>query len=270
MKEIYTAHTKPFSYITSPLLDSHGIRHAFTRKDGGVSSGVYQSLNFATGSGTPADAWENVLSNHRIAAGLFGLTESDICRTNQTHSLTVKRADRSLAGTGLTRPPFEEGVDGLVCAEEGVLLTVRGADCITLLFYDTANRICGACHSGWRGTAGGIALHTLSSLRAMGADMKSTLVAIGPSVQGCCYRVGEEVYNAFIAADSGYSACFTQRADGLYLSLQQAICHGLMQAGIKEEHISDCGECTVCDSQNYFSHRRSGIMRGTMAAFITV
>jgi len=267
--ERYTQHTKPFGYITSPLLEKHGVKHAFTRRSGGVSGGVYQSLNFATGAGTPADLWENVVQNHRIAAGLFGMQAEDICRSYQTHSTTVLPVDGAHKGVGIVTPPFENGVDGLVCAEKGVLLSVRGADCATILFYDTKQGIYGACHSGWRGTAGKIAAETVNAMVGLGASPKDIVAAIGPSARSCCYQVGVEVLDAFTAADDDFGACFNKTENGLYLNMQGAIELTLLKAGLRAENISDCGECTVCNGKHYFSHRRDGVLRGTMAAFIT-
>lgn len=270
MEERFTEYTSPISYICSPLFESFGVKHMFTRRDGGVSTGVYSSLNFATGSGTPADSMENVLENHRRAAAVFGLKVDDVCRTYQEHTVKVLVVDGGYRGTGLTKPAFSEGVDGLVCAESGVLLSVRGADCPTVLLYDTENRVCGACHSGWRGTAGKIAAATVRAMCDIGAQRESIIAAIGPSVGGCCYRVNNDVYGAFSKADSGFKACFRETEGGLYLDLQRAITQTLCAEGVAAERVSDCGECTVCNGDKYFSHRKSGVMRGTMAAFITV
>ncbi len=270
MQEKFLEYSTPISYICSPLFVKHGVKHMFTRKQGGVSEGVYSSLNFATGSGTPEDAWGNVVENHRRAAAVFGMQAENVCRTYQTHTSKVLPVDASFCGTGLTKPPFSEGVDGLVCKDSGVLLSVRGADCVTVLFYDTENKICGACHSGWRGTAHGISANVISEMCALGANTRSIIVAIGPSVGGCCYTVSADVYNEFVLENDEYKKCFTPKGGKLYLNLQKAIEQTLLRCGIKAENISDCGECTVCNGHNYFSHRTSGVMRGTMAAFITV
>lgn len=270
MIEKYTEYTEPIAYICSPLFEKHGVKHMFTRRQGGVSTGVYDSLNFAAGSGTPKDDWANVVENHRRAAAVFGMRAEDICRSYQTHTTKVLPVNKELCGTGLTKPPFNEGVDGLVCKDSGVLLSVRGADCVTVLLYDFKNKVCGACHSGWRGTAGGIVRNAVKEMCDLGAEKDSIIAAIGPSVGGCCYSVNEDVLAEFERADKAFTACFESRNGTLYLNLQRAVSHTLISAGLKAEHISDCGECTVCNGNNYFSHRKSGVMRGTMAAFITV
>ncbi len=196
---------------------------------------------------------------------------NNICRSNQTHSVNVFAVDSSHKGTGILLSPFDDGVDGLVTKEKDLLLTVRGADCVTLLFYDVKNKICGACHSGWRGTAGQISKKTVEKMCALGADPKHIIVAVGPSVGGCCYTVGNEVYNAFLKEDLAFEACFNRTSDKLRLNLQKAVEISLISAGVLPQNISDCGECTVCDGgKNYFSHRLCGNRRGTMAAFITV
>lgn len=271
MKQKFNEHTAPFSYITSPLLDDWGIPHAFTRRWGGVSEGVYSTFNFAAGNGEKPDRWYNVMMNHRIAASLFCLTEKDICRTYQTHSTEVRIVDERHRGVGTVNAPFEQGVDGLVTGERDLILSVRGADCVTILFFDVVKKICGACHSGWRGTADKIAARVVEKMVYLGADPKNILVAIGPSVGGCCYTVGSEVENAFLAADGDFTLCFNRDGEHLKLDLQRAVELTLLKAGVPESNISDCGECTVCDGgKQYFSHRLCGVDRGTMAAFIRI
>ncbi len=270
MKEQFNYTLTPFAHLTSPTLTRAGAKHIFTAKDGGVSTGVYSSFNFAAGAGEPPDRWENVLENHRIAASYFGMELEDICRSYQTHSSTVKQVGKEHCGTGLLKPPFDEGVDGLVCREKGVLLSVRGADCVTLLLYDGKNGVCGACHSGWRGTLDKIAAKTVAAMCAIGAETSCMVAAVGPSARSCCYKVGEELYETFKSADNANTRFFAKRDGGLYLDLQGAVCAALEESGLKEENIADGGECSICGTDRYFSHRRSGVMRGTMAAFITL
>lgn len=270
MKESFIYSEKPFAHLTSPTLTKAGAKHLFTAKEGGVSTGAYASLNFAAGSGEAMDKWENVVQNHAIAAAYFGLSEADVCRSYQEHSLTVKTVDKSHRGTGLVKPPFAEGVDGLVCGEEGVLLSVRGADCVTLLLYDGKNGVCGACHSGWRGTLGKIAARTVEAMCAIGAEAERIVAAVGPSARACCYNVGEELYGTFTEADPRNARFFERRGDKLFLDLQGAVCAALEESGVPPQNIADGGECSICRPDRYFSHRRSGTLRGTMAGFIVI
>ncbi len=255
------------SYIQSPLFLRYGVSHMFTAKHGGVSGGCYESFNFAAGSGDAPDAWDNIVENHRIAARTLGCTAEDICRTYQTHTNNVAVVTEADRGKGIFTPPFELGTDGLVTADRGVLLSVRGADCVTVLLYDTENGICGACHSGWRGTASKIAAVAVDKMKTLGARPENIIAAIGPSARVCCYSVGDEVYEAF-EKEECLRDCFESRNGKRYADLQKAVAQTLLCAGVPDENISDCGECTVCSEGKYFSHRVSGVNRGTMAAFI--
>ena len=107
MTEAFVRHESGVQYLTSPLLDAHGVPHLFSLRGGGVSPGVFASLNFAQGSGGLRDTAENVLENHARAAAVFGLPVSRVCRSYQTHSLTVRLVDDRDAGRGLTLPPFD-------------------------------------------------------------------------------------------------------------------------------------------------------------------
>ena len=125
MTEAFVRHESGVQYLTSPLLDAHGVPHLFSLRGGGVSPGVFASLNFAQGSGGLRDTAENVLENHARAAAVFGLPVSRVCRSYQTHSLTVRLVDDRDAGRGLTLPPFDGGVDGLYTRTPALLLSVR-------------------------------------------------------------------------------------------------------------------------------------------------
>ena len=104
-------------YYQSRLLNEYGIRHAFFTRAGGVSEGVFESLNFAEGIGKTRDSEENVIMNYEIAAKCFGLSAKDVCRTYQTHTSVVVFADESKRGVGIVKPKFDYGVDGLVTRE---------------------------------------------------------------------------------------------------------------------------------------------------------
>ena len=143
-------------YYQSRLLNEYGIRHAFFTRVGGVSEGVFESLNFAEGIGKSRDSEENVIMNYEIAAKCFGLSSKDVCRTYQTHTSVVVFADESKRGVGIVKPKFDYGVDGLVTREKDLLLSVRTADCVPVLLCDKSKTVCAAVHAGWRGTVGGI------------------------------------------------------------------------------------------------------------------
>ena len=255
-------------YYQSRLLNEYGIRHAFFTRAGGVSEGVFESLNFAEGIGKSRDSEENVIMNYEIAAKCFGLSAKDVCRTYQTHTSVVVFADESKRGVGIVKPKFDYGVDGLVTREKDLLLSVRTADCVPVLLCDKSKTVCAAVHAGWRGTVGGITKNAVDMMVGVGVDKKDILAAIGPCIGKCCYEVGAEVRDEFIAVDSGYGAFFTPMGEKFMLDLNKANEDILIGAGLLPQNISRLDLCTKCNEKHFFSHRRSGTERGTMSAFI--
>lgn len=255
-------------YYQSKKFNEYGIKHAFFTKKGGVSEGVFESLNFAVGIGDVKDDEANVFENHVRAASLFELGADDICRSYQTHTDVVEIATISDRGRGLTKPPYDHGVDGMVTTEKSLLLSVRSADCVPILLCDTEKRVCGAVHAGWRGTVSGIAKNAVEKMVLLGASRENIVAAIGPCIGGCCYEVGSELLEAFCGKNQEYSRFFTPNGDKYMLDLNRANEAVLICSGVRPENISISNICTKCNSHQFFSHRVSGSARGTMSAFI--
>ncbi|MBR0231751.1 MAG: peptidoglycan editing factor PgeF [Clostridia bacterium] len=259
---------EPVPRYRSRLFDSYGVRHAFFTRRGGVSSGVFESLNFAVGIGFEKDDIKNVIANYAVAASVFGLKETDVCRTYQTHTSVVERATEADRGRGITLPPYDHGVDGLYTTQKDLLLSVRTADCVPVLICDKAKTVCAAVHAGWRGTVGGITLNAIERLNSLGAETRDILVAIGPCIGQCCYEVGGELLPEFTALHPGLAEFFEPRGEKYMLDLTGANRFILERAGVPPEQISCAGFCTKCRPRDFFSHRVSGSDRGTMSAFI--
>ncbi len=258
------------NFITSKILSLPGVAHLFTTRFGGVSEGVFAEMNLAAGSGDIRDDFENVIKNHDICARALGYTSHDVCRTYQEHTANVVVVTSAHKGTGLHRPPFDHGVDGLVTAERTVVLSVRGADCAMLLAADALHGVIGALHSGWRGTLQNAAKNLIAAMTSLGAETPSIYVALGPSIKGCCYEVGSELYEQFSSA--GYHMGFVpeQGKEGKYmLDLTEIIKKQLTDEGVFSDHIDVLPVCTCCNS-DYFSHRRMGVNRGTGGGMIVL
>jgi YfiH family protein len=257
-------------YYESRLFKKNGIKHAFFTRLGGVSEGGFGSLNFAVGNGEIKDSEENVFENHRIAAEVFGLDVTDICRSVQTHTTVVEVVGNSDRGRGLTTEKFDRGVDGLVTKEKNLLLSIRVADCVPVLLCDPDSEICAAVHAGWRGTVGGITKNAVEKMVSLGAKRENILAAIGPCIGKCCYEVGRELYEEFLSVSSEYSEFFEPRGEKFMLDLNLANIKILSEAGILPENISTADLCTKCNEAHFFSHRRQGAVRGTLSAMIEV
>ena len=255
-------------FYQSRLFNENNIKHAFFTKKGGVSKGAFSSLNFAVGNAEIKDSEENVFENHRIAATVFGLDVTDVCRSYQTHTSVVKIVTKGDRGRGLTIPAYESGVDGLVTCESDILLSIRTADCVPVLLFDKERTVCGAVHAGWRGTVCGITKNAISLMEEKGAKRENIIAAIGPCIGKCCYEVSSDVFNEFVSASKEYSCFFEPIGDKFMLDLTKANEFILKEAGILDENISCADICTKCNEADFFSHRRSGGLRGTMSAMI--
>ncbi|MBQ8895255.1 MAG: peptidoglycan editing factor PgeF [Clostridia bacterium] len=257
-------------YYQSRLFNEYGVPHAFFTRIGGVSGGVFESLNFAIGAGDIKDTAENVAQNHELAASVFGLHKEDICRSYQTHTACVEQAYAADRGRGLTKPPYSHGVDGMVTTEKKLLLSVRSADCVPVLLCDKSKSVCAAVHAGWRGTVAGITKNAVELMVKNGARREDIIAAIGPCICGDCYEVGYETQGEFINTNPEYSVFFRPNREKYMLDLNRANEFILISAGIKPENVSVLNICTKCNEEHFYSHRRDGINRGTMSALIHI
>ncbi len=269
VKEYTNADGSVLTALSFPALDAAGmVRHVFSTRCGGVSSGIFESMNLGFSRGDdPASVRENY---HRIAA-VLGTTEDRMVATYQTHTANVMRVSEEDAGKGITRERDYRDVDGLITDVPGLVLTVFGADCVPVLFADPVHRAIGACHSGWRGTEAGIGKVTVEKMQeAFGTKPEDLIAAIGPSICGSCYEVGPELNGIFSAAFPGHEKeILTDKGNGKYqLDLWKANRIVLMDAGIPEKQISITDICTCCNPELLFSHRKSQGRRGNNAAFL--
>src|SRR5688572_20745160 len=177
-----------------------GIRHGFFTRKGGVSRGLYASLN--CGAGSKDDPVAVVENRSRVAAHLGGFGD-DVQTVYQVHSGTAIAVDRLTAREDLPQ------ADGLVTATRGLVIGILTADCTPVLFADAEAGVVGAAHAGWRGAFGGILAATVSAMEGLGADRSRIFAAVGPSIGVSSYAVGPEFVAAFEAQDAGNARFFT-------------------------------------------------------------
>lgn len=248
-------------YVTCDALEA---AHCFSTRLGGVSEGCLASLNLGISRG---DKPENILENYRILGNAVGFAPEDTVFTHQTHTDIVRKVDRSNAGEGLF-VPVEPECDALVTDAPGLALTVFTADCTPILLWDRVTGAVGAVHAGWRGTVAGIAAKTVEAMeRYYGSDPKNILAAIGPNIGKCCFETGADVPEALRAYLGAEAEAFIQPKGEKYLvDLKGANAQILKEAGVGLVEQSD--ECTACRMDRFWSHRRVGQERGSMAAVI--
>ena len=250
-----------------PILENTGIvEHCFTTRAGGVSEGIFDSLNL---SFTRGDDESAVMENYdRLAAALDTRKEQFVC-TDQTHTTNVIRVGKEDCGYGVIRQKPYTDVDGLVTDEPGVVLSTFFADCVPLYFVDTVNRAIGLSHSGWRGTAKEIVKKAVNIMvNSYGIKKEDILCAIGPSISQCCFEVSKEVIDEITHINNS-DICYFKKENGKYqLDLKELNKQILLNAGVKEENIDVCPLCTKCEDELFYSYRREGEKAGRNAGFV--
>lgn len=258
-----------FPYLYYPLLEQTGmVKHCFTTRLGGVSEGIFESLNLSFSRGDQRAAVEE---NFQRVAQALGTEYGNFVFTDQTHTVNVRRVGIEDAGKGLTRARGYSDVDGLITNEPGLVLSTFYADCVPLYFIDTKKRAIGLSHSGWRGTVRRMGRVTLETMRReFGTLPEDVICAIGPSICQDCYEVSEDVAEEFIREFSSHSGeILENKGNGKYqLDLWRANEMILLEAGIKPEHLSVTDLCTCCNDKILFSHRASQGKRGNLGAFL--
>ena len=254
-------------YLTFPALSKiEGITHLFTTRLGGVSEGIFDSMNL---SYTRGDKKESVDENYRRIAAMLGCSPADIVCSDQTHTTNIRKVTAADKGKGVIRERDYTDIDGLVTNEPGIALATFYADCVPLYFADPVKKVIGLAHSGWRGTVGRIGAEMIKKMeQEYGCDRKDIVVANGPSICKDCYEVSEDVAEQF-EAEFGSKVLEPGKAEGKYqLDLWKANEMVFLQAGIWPEHISVTDICTCCNHKLLFSHRASKGQRGNLGAFL--
>lgn len=231
--------------ITSPVLDLPGVRHAFFTRKGGVSEGLYESLNVGQGS---KDDPATVQENRRRAAAHFGAAE--VVTAYQVHSATALVAD----GPWPTGAPH---ADAVVSATRGVVCGALAADCAPILFADPDARVVAAAHAGWKGALTGIVESTVRRMEMLGARRNSIRAAVGPCIGQASYEVGLEFVHRFLQADPAYARHFDSGAspEKRQFDLPGFVLGRLKAAGItRAEWV---GRDTCAEPEWFFSNRRA-------------
>lgn len=260
-----------FPMLVYPLLEQTGmVKHCFTARQGGVSEGIFESLNL---SFTRGDKKEAVEENFRRVAKALGTKYEDFVFSDQTHTTNVKRVGREDAGKGLTRERGYTDVDGLITNEPGIVLSTFYADCVPLYFVDPVHRAIGLSHSGWRGTVGRMGKVTLEAMEAeFDTRPEEVICAIGPSICQSCYEISEDVAAEFKQEFCGQEEeILLDKGNGKYqLDLWRANELILLEAGVTPEHLAVTNICTCCNDKLLFSHRASQGKRGNLGAFLSI
>lgn len=248
-------------YLTA---EGISVPHCFSTRFGGVSDGYLSSLNLGIHRG---DKPENVLKNYEILGEALGFDVKDLVFTRQTHTDIVRVVDGVNRGEGLFRE-VEPECDALVTNTPGLVLAAFTADCTPILLHDTVTGAVGAVHAGWRGTVADIAGKTVRAMcENFGTSPENIRAAIGPNIGVCCFETHEDVPNAVRAVLGREAEDFIVPAGEKYrVDLKGVNAWLLRRAGVRQIEVS-C-DCTACQPDRFWSHRRVGNDRGSLAAII--
>jgi YfiH family protein len=224
------------------------IRHGFFTRSGGVSHGVYASLNGGVGSN---DAPDKVTENRARMAAALGVPPDRLLTAYQIHSPDVAVADKPW--TRENRPR----ADAIVTRTPRLAIAISTADCGPLLLADAEARVIGAAHAGWRGALTGVIEAAIAAMEKLGAERSRIAAALGPTIRQPNYEVGPEFVERFLAADADNARFFapSDRAGHAKFDLTGYIADRLQRAGIV--NFEDLGLCTYAEPERFFSYRRT-------------
>lgn len=263
---------KNVTYLTYPSFEKiPDVVHGFSTREGGVSQGIFASMNLSFSRG---DEEQAVMENYHRLADAVGFQVEDMVASDQTHTTNVRVVAEEDRGNGIVKRKTFHDVDGMITNVPGIVLCTYYADCVPLYFVDPIHHAVGLSHSGWRGTVGKIGKVTVQKMeQEFGTRPEQLLVAIGPSICQDCYEVSEDVIQQFRNAfsENDWEKLFYKKENGKYqLDLWKANRLVFQEAGIPAENISMPGICTCCNPQFLFSHRASHGKRGNLAAFLGI
>jgi polyphenol oxidase len=181
--------------------------------------------------------------NRQIFFERQGIDEKNIVRLGQIHSAGVVKVDNSHCGKIIPN------ADGLVTSDRNLFLTITVADCFPVYFFNPVLNSVGLAHSGWRGTVSNI---VRAAVKIIGGNPADIFVGIGPGIQACHFEIKEDVLGKFAKYPEAIIYCNGK----IFINLPKIIIQQLTDAGLKTANIENCGECTFCQKEKYFSFRR--------------
>ncbi len=235
-------------FAASNLAAIDGVEHGFFTREGGVSEGIYTSLNCGPGS---KDRPSHVIENRTRVAERLGARKTDLVTVYQKHSNVAVVAEAPWA---LDQAPE---ADAIVTATPGLAVGILTADCAPVLFCDPEVGVIGAAHAGWRGAFSGIIEATVAAMTGLGAVPGRIRAAVGPAISQTAFEVGEDFRVTFLAEEPASDEFFTDGGSSgrPHFDLPRYVIARLGRAGVGD--MADLGLCTYADEARLFSYRRS-------------
>ncbi|CTQ75207.1 peptidoglycan editing factor PgeF [Roseibium alexandrii] len=234
--------------IEANELNCNGITHGFFTRNGGVSGGLYESLNIGLGSD---DKQPLVLENRKRVAKMFGISPEHLVSPYQIHSPDVITVEGPWADGA------DRKADALVTKTPNVALGVATADCGPILFADPEAKVVGAAHSGWKGAISGVMENTVEAMEKLGANKHNIRAVLGPTISQNSYEVGQEFFERFADMSQANERYFipSSRAEHYMFDLPVFITNRLKDLGLAK--VASIDVCTYVDENRFFSYRRT-------------
>ena len=233
-------------YFSKKFSEFNNVRHCFFSKHGGVSEGIYSSLNCGLGSN---DNKNNVLNNLAIVSKKIGVSKNNLFIMNQTHSnrvVTISENNKNIQRIGS---------DALITRNKNIAISVLTADCVPILLYEKVNRIVACIHAGWRGAVNGIIKNTLNEIVNISKNNK-IYVAVGPCIGAKNYEVGKEFYDKFTKeSEKNKKFFFPNQKNKFLFDLRKYVNSKITEFDIK--HVDNIDFDTFKERDSFFSFRRS-------------
>lgn len=260
------------SWIEFPFFDRFcWLKTVFSTRIGGVSRGIYESMNFSFDRG---DDRSNVINNYKLFTDAVGINFETLVCSKQTHTTNVMAVNKDRCGMGITKERDYDNIDGLMTDESQVTLVTSFADCVPVFFVDHENKCIASSHSGWRGTVNNITEKTLAAMHdKYGTKPQNVYSFVGPCICMDCYEVSFDVAEQFIHSYSSEQCdnILYKKDNGKYqLDLKIANYYNMVNAGIPSENIGIADICTCCNPKLLYSHRASNGQRGVLNAFMYI
>ncbi|AGB40790.1 uncharacterized protein, YfiH family [Halobacteroides halobius DSM 5150] len=255
-------------YIIEEFAKTGLVEHAFSTRVGGVSQDEYTSLNLGL---HVADDKEAVIENRKQICNLLNSDHQQLVAGKQLHNDRIEIISKEDQGKGaLNYDSALDNTDALLTNQKGVLLTSYYADCTPIFLLDPVLEIVGLVHAGWKGTVKKITQQTVLKMKEVyGSKVNNLLVAIGPSIGKCCYKVDEHVLNHLQEQFDDWKVLVKQiNAKEWWLDLSLANRVQLEELGVNPKNIIDSDLCTACNSDLFYSYRRDNGETGRMASLI--
>jgi len=250
---------EPCEYIIPEIFRNYtGLVALQSTRCGGVSEGMYESLNLGTNTG---DRQERVHENTLRLFAAANIDHEKMVCSEQIHGTEILVAEK---------PGAYHGYDAFITNKENLFLSIFTADCYPILVFDPLHNASGAIHAGWKGAAGEIVPKTIDAMQKIFGSLPSECIAwIGTGITAEAYEVSREVAKAF-RTDESRASRFSLKEEKYLLDLGQVNFRQLLEAGIKRSNIERSSFCSYRDGTLFFSYRRDKGTTGRMMSLIGV